>query len=137
MKFPEENIERKAFFMEYYNLKYLIHYIDGINFNDYIIRGCNCIYYVDEEESKVINKYLDKMENVCKFPLIRYKKMLNIFMTANYNNSRNHDKNRYRECWISSYTSTACYSLTTAIADSSALGIKLEPTGSSTVCYRC
>ena len=89
---PEENIERKAFFMEYYNLKYLIHYIDGINFNDYNIRGCNCIYYVDEEESKVINKYLDKMENVCKFPLIRYKKMLNIFMTANYNNGRNQPK---------------------------------------------
>ena len=79
----EENIVRKALFLEYYNLKYLIHYIDGINFNDYIIRGCNCIYYVDEEESIIINKYLDKMENVCKFPLIRYKKMLNIIIAAN------------------------------------------------------
>ena len=79
----EENIVRKAFFLEYYNIKYLIHYIDGINFNDYIIRECNVIYYVDEEESIIINKYLDKMENVCKFPLIRYKKMLNIFIAAN------------------------------------------------------
>ena len=92
----EENIERKAFFMEYYYAKYLIHYIDGIDLNKYRIRGCNYIYYVDEEESKVINKYLDKMENVCKFPLIRYKKMLNIIITANRNQERNQGRNQER-----------------------------------------
>ena len=79
----KEGVVRKGFFLEYYNVKYLIHYIDGVNFSDYIIRGCNVIYYVNEEESITINNYLEKIENVSKFPLIRYKKMLNIFITAN------------------------------------------------------
>ena len=120
----EKNIERKAFFMEYYYAKYLIHYIDGVDFNNYLIRGCNCIYYVDEEESKVINKYLDKLENVCKFPLIRYKKMLNIIITANRKADR---KNSDSACACAEGSSSLCLN-----AEGSTSGAETPPTPPTT-----
>ena len=43
---PEENIERIAFFMEYYYAKYLIHYIDGVDFNNYRIAYVDVIVFI-------------------------------------------------------------------------------------------
>ena len=77
------NEVKKALYLEYYFSKYLIHLIEEFDFKYYFVCGCKIIYHVDNDESDVINNYVNKIKNESKFPLIRYKKMLDAIILEN------------------------------------------------------